>query len=173
MLTEEGKARKRQWNREVGQLIASFPPVTFGMAAGGFESTQFLMEAVGCYQNGLFLASLTCAHATCERELAGRLAHPREQAPRGWERWGLGRLIEHARQAGWHSEATLLLLTSVNEKRRTVYHFRDFGADGGLFLRTYAKRPWRGKHEISTDMHDQLRLDALEAIRAALAVRAE
>jgi hypothetical protein len=86
---------------------------------------------------------------------------------------GLGRLIQHAREQGWYAPPTLALLEAVNEKRRSVYHFRDFTAKDGLFFRTYVTRPWQGKHEIARDVHDQLRTDALEAIRAALAVRAE
>ena len=166
-------ADRQQWASEVAQVIASFPRITFGLAAGGFESGQFLVEAVACYGSGLFLAALTCAHATCERELAGRVAYRPHEAPPGWERWGLGRLIQHAREQAWHPEETLALLSSVNEKRRVVYHFRDFGPDEGLFMRTYAARPWRGKPGIREDMTDQLRVDALEAIRAALAVRLE
>ena len=67
----------------------------------------------------------------------------------------------------------MALLASLNEKRRVVYHFRDFGVDDGLFMRTYATRPWQGKTEMRADMTDELRRDALEAIRAAFAVRAD
>jgi len=66
------RALRDQWISEVGEVIRSFPPITFGLVAGGFESSEFLAEAVACHQKGLFLAALTCAHATCERKLAGR-----------------------------------------------------------------------------------------------------
>jgi hypothetical protein len=167
------RERRARWALEIDEVIESFPLITMTFVAGGQESGVFLGEAVGCYLHGHFAASLVCAHATCERELAGRVAHNPTTAPKGWERWGLGRLIQHARERGWHSDATIEFLEAVNERRRSVYHFRDFSADGGLFRRTYAARPWQGKEAINVDMSDQLRMDALEAIRAALAVRAE
>jgi hypothetical protein len=88
-------------------------------------------------------------------------------------RWGLGRLIQHAQEQGWHRPETIRLLEAVNEKRRSFYHFREFSAEEGLFMRTYASRRWQGKEFINQDMADELRADALEAIRAALAVRVE
>jgi hypothetical protein len=85
---ERRRALREQWASEVADVLNSFPPITFGLVAGGYESGLFLTESVGCYRNGLFLAALICAHATCERELAGRVAHRPAEVPKGWERWG-------------------------------------------------------------------------------------
>lgn len=174
--TSDGKSALSlpfSWSADLDSVIREFPLITLAVAAGGFESGQFLLEALACYEGGLYLASLTCAHATCERELAGRVAHAGAIAPEGWERWGLGRLIQHARTQAWHSASTLELLEAVNEKRKTVYHFRELDAEGGLFWRTYADTGWHGFRDMRADLKEQLRMDALEAIRAALAVRAE
>jgi hypothetical protein len=167
------RQRRAQWCLEVQEVTDSFPPEAWGLAAGAQESGWFLLEAVECYRQGMFLSALVNAHATCEQELAGRVAHRPEVAPRGWERWGLGRLIEHAEAQGWHSAETIALLKETNENRKSVYHLRAMSAPDSLSTRAYLRDPYYDKYEIKTRMRNELRLNALEAIRAAFAVRAE
>lgn len=172
---ESRERRARDWI-EVQKVVNTFPAEAWGLSAGGNESSWFLLQSVGCYRQGLFLASLVCAHATCEQEIAGRLAyriHKGDSAPKGWERWGLGRLVEHAESEGWYSPKTRELLKLTNENRRSVYHMREFFAPDSLFTRTYQREPFFDKWEITHRMHEQLRIDSLDAVRAAFAIRVD
>ena len=121
-----------------------------GASLRAARSLTFLHEAAECYRQGLFAAALSCAHATCEQELAGRVAHRPQSAPAGWQRWGLGKLIEHAEREGWHTPDVIALLKATNENRRSVYHLRDLSAPDSLFHRAYEREPWVDKDEIKS-----------------------
>jgi hypothetical protein len=52
------------------------------------------------------VATILCGQATCERVLAGLVSLSELPGagiigPKGWERWGLGKLIGHIRSLGW------------------------------------------------------------------------
>ena len=66
---------------------------------------------------------MLCAHASCERELAGILRWHVPAAPNS-NRWGLGRLIRVGRERNWFGADLELRLQSVNENRRTLYPAR-------------------------------------------------
>ena len=61
---------------------------------------------------GVWVATILCAQATCERVLAA-LVSLRElpgagiKGPKNWEKWGLGTLIKHVRAQGWVPEDLL------------------------------------------------------------------
>ena len=61
---------------------------------------------VDSFAGGIWVATILCAQATCERALAGILSL-RElpgygmEAPKGWEKWGLGTIMRHVRKQGW------------------------------------------------------------------------
>lgn len=166
-------ADRARWYIEVEQVVNKFPAIAWGLVAGAQESSWFLLEAVESYRRGLFLSALVCAHATCEQELAGRVAHRPNYAPKDWQRWGLGRLIVHAEALGWHSRETIALLKELNANRRSVYHLREMHAPDSLFARTYRRQPFICKNEINSRMHEELRRNALEGIRAAFSVRVD
>ena len=70
-------------------------------------SCWLLWEAtVDSFASGVWVATILCAQATCERVLAA-LISLRElpgygiEGPKNWEKWGFGRLINHVRQQGW------------------------------------------------------------------------
>ena len=159
-------------SQELASLVREFPVMTVAVAGGGHESGWFFAEAAGCYVAGLYAAALVCAHASCERELAGWVNSLGASAPRGWERWGLGRLLEYSVEVDRFPKGTAALLDEVNRKRRDFYHFRDERTPDSIVSRTYDQVTWRGKEFADADMTAQLRVDALQAIRAALDVRA-
>ena len=81
---------------------------------GGNETLWLVEEAKIAYVAELFLAALVTAHAACERELAGRLTLRLDEVPRGWERWGLGKLTEYA-QAGDFRQAPSVVRGSTQK----------------------------------------------------------
>lgn len=48
-------------------------------------------QAEAAFVYGLFLASLLCSHAACERVLGACLEEDGDSLDKGWTRWGLGR----------------------------------------------------------------------------------
>lgn len=146
--------------------------IAVALVGGGHESGMLMAEAAGCYVHGLFAAALICAHASCERELAGHLAAT-EVVPAGAERWGLGRLLQYAKEHDWYSAQTLEGLARLNARRRDLYHLRSGPGMGELFRRTYDQLPWRGKEHIAEDIERVLRAESFEGLDVALAVRSE
>ncbi len=70
-----------------------------------------------------------CAHATCERVLAGlaslhELPGHADPAPNGWESWGLGKLIGHVRRQGWIEPDVLDDVAALSERRKPFGHWR-------------------------------------------------
>lgn len=173
---EQSRLERAERTIEIERIRGDFSPLAVGLVAGGHESGRLFLEAVGCYVEGFYGSALVCAHGSCERELAGRVAHYALQSPPGpknWERWGLGRLLEHAKKQQWFSPASQVLLEEVNGKRRDFYHLHEKPGADDLFTRTYNQLPWRGKDAMYDDMTTTLRSDALQAIRAAFIVRDE
>lgn len=158
--------------RALWALLADFPPWVTGIQGGGTESSWLLTEAIGCFREGFFGATLLCAHASCERELAGRVAH-HEEAPAGWEKWGLGQLLNYAAAEEWFSTPTQALLEQINEKRRHFYHYRAFLSPESLVSRTLTQFDLHHKDEVPEHLRLVLRQDATEALRAAFLVRTE
>ena len=156
---------------DVAALVARYG-IAVGIVGGGHQSGMLMSEAFACYVRGLFVATLLCAHATCERELAGRVASL-ARPPAGADRWGLGRLLGYATEQRWYAAETLKELDRLNERRRDLYHLQGQPGMGELFRRTYDKLSWRGKHHIAEDMYSVLRVEALESLNVALAVRSE
>ncbi|WP_143626262.1 hypothetical protein [Streptomyces viridosporus] len=170
---ERTRAARAERSLEIDSLQQDFPPETIGLVGGGHESAWFFVEAIGCYLHGFDAAALVCAHASCEREIAGRVNHLGANAPRGWERWGLGALLQYAATEGWYTASSQALLEEVNRKRREFYHFRSEWTADSIVMRTYQQLPWRGKDGAREDMAQVLRADALQALRAAFILRAE
>lgn len=78
-----------------------------GWVLVGGEDAQLLWYApVDSFTAGIWVATILCAQATCERALAG-IVSLRElpgyavEAPKGWEKWGLGTMLKHVRGQGW------------------------------------------------------------------------
>jgi hypothetical protein len=106
-------------------IIRWLEPYEGGMVPGGQEAVLPLAEARDAYIYGLPLASLFASHVACERIIAGFFALlPDNAVPKGWERWGLGRLIREAHIRRWLSEELTNELMVLCERRKVVGHFR-------------------------------------------------
>jgi hypothetical protein len=166
---QDGNSGRRE---EIEELVERYGgPWIYGSSAGGFESGLLLLESVRCYRSGADIACMLCAHASCERELAGILRWQVPAMPNS-NRWGLGRLIRVGRERNWFGADLEFRLQSVNENRRTLYHLQDFNAPAGLWQRALsaAENP-ATKDDVGSAIPGTLRRDALEAIDAAFAVR--
>jgi hypothetical protein len=96
---------------------------------GGEEASLLWNATVDSFSSGVWVATVLCAQATCERVMAG-LVSLRElpghglEGPKGWEKWGLGRLIGHVRTQGWVPEDVLGEVAVLCETRKPYGHFR-------------------------------------------------
>jgi hypothetical protein len=101
-----------------------------GQILVGGEEAQLLWEAtVDCFAQGIWVATLLCAQATCERTLAGiislgELPGAGISGPKGWERQGLGALIGHVRQYGHVPADVLDAVEELCETRKPYGHWR-------------------------------------------------
>lgn len=157
---------------EVNLIVESYGgPGLYGSSAGGYENGFLIIEATRCYHLGADLACILCAHACCERELAGTLKWQHPPTP-NTERWGLGRLIRIGRERHWFDADLASRLDQLNENRRTLYHLQDFEAPTGLWRRAISRadNPVT-KHDVAEAIPGTLRQDALEALNCAFAVR--
>jgi hypothetical protein len=102
---------------------------------GGPETSWLLDEASHALVHGLWLASLLCCHAACERHLAGILSVDEESMPASWRRWGLGALLKEAHERGLVPEDLLESLDSLNETRKASAHFKPPMDDASLMMR--------------------------------------
>ena len=108
-------------------LRAGFPDGQ--MLVGGEEANLLWGATVDSFARGVWLGTLLCAQATCERTLAGIISL-RElpgygmAAPKGWEKWGLGRIIDHIRQEGWVPAEVLDETAVLCEARKPYGHWR-------------------------------------------------
>jgi len=108
--------------------------------AGGEEAQLLWYATVDSFAGGVWVATILCAQATCERALAG-IVSLRElpgygiEAPKGWEKWGLGRIVKHVREQGWVPVDVLDHVEVLCEARKPYGHWRrpfDPGTPGRL-----------------------------------------
>jgi hypothetical protein len=106
---------------------------------GGGETQWMLDEAAEALVGGLWLASLLCSHAACERHLAGILTFDEDSLPSSWRSWGLGRLLEAARGRDIVPADLWEPLETLNEVRKVSAHFKPPLHDGSLMRRALAR----------------------------------
>lgn len=101
-----------------------------GLLFVGGEEAQLLWEAtVDTFASGMWVATIVCAQATCERSIAG-LVSLRElpgygmEGPKGWKGWGFGKLIGHVREQGWVPDELLDDASQLCEARKPYGHWR-------------------------------------------------
>ncbi len=99
------------------------------MLIGGREATLLWEATVDAFVAGNWVASLLCAQATCERVLAALVSlHELPgyscTAPKGWESWGLGKLLGHVRSQGWVETDLLDAVAVVCDRRKPFGHWR-------------------------------------------------
>ncbi len=107
--------------------VGDFPN---GFALVGGEEAELLWKStVDAFTQGLWVATIVCAEATCEGTLAAivslcELPGWGVPASIGWERWGLGILIEHVREHGWVPDDVLDDVGVLCEVRKPYGHWR-------------------------------------------------
>jgi hypothetical protein len=133
--------------------------------SGGEESRLALAEAKDAFIYGLPPASMFASHVSCERELAGLMAGlPDHVAPKGWMRWGLGRLIPEAVARGWISSELATELEWLSEIRRSIGHYRRPLHEDTLTFRYVSSLFLHGEDQ---DYAEVLLNDVGRALRAA------
>ncbi len=96
---------------------------------GGQEGSLLWAATVDSFVAGNWVATVLCAQATCERVLAGlvslhELPGYSDAAPKGWESWGLGKLLGHVRKQGWIEADVLDDVAALSERRKPFGHWR-------------------------------------------------
>jgi hypothetical protein len=107
------RAAQAPLERESGWLIP-----------GGMEASWLYDESCFSYVNGIYLAALLCAHASCERVLAGCLLSCEARLPKGWSMWGLGKLAPAAQEFGLIDASLTTKLHQLSDIRKVSAHFK-------------------------------------------------
>ncbi len=137
---------------------------------GGEEANILWHSTVDTFAAGLWVPTILCAQATCERTLAGIISL-RElpgygvTAPKGWEKWGLGEIIKHVRKQGWVPGDVLDDVDVLCEARKPWGHWRlpfDAGTIGRQVAEALEAEQWVSDPEVMRE-----RLLSREALRAA------
>jgi hypothetical protein len=121
--------REARLNAVLADVRATHNPAEGVLIVGGREAQLLWYATVDAYIAGNWVATILCGQATCERVLAGlvslnELPGAGIVGPKGWERWGLGKLIEHIRSLGWVPDDLLDKVTQVCEVRKPFGHWR-------------------------------------------------
>jgi len=159
-----------QRQRALSELLGEFPPITSGLTASGHESGILYTESLA-YLNGTFAAALVCAHASCERELAGWINWLGSDAPKGWDYWGLGKLTMYAVRGGGMPQAIADTLLDVSERRRLLSHYKSDAPPTSQWIRALNQLNFFDASDFQSAFTSVLAEDALLAIRACLLVR--
>ena len=162
--------RARRWN-EIRNIQSPYESESGWLIWGGPEVAWLYDEACRDYIDGAYFSALLCAHAACERELAGSLSPYREALPRGWMWWGLGKLIPQAVQRNLINHEMQRDLENLTEIRKVSAHFK-------ILHKTPNSVPWRAstilsdnpRMEYNDAVDDIIRSDAIFAIRVATKV---
>ena len=93
---------------------------------GGPETDLLWQATLASFANGIWVATILSAQATCERTLAGLMnsVYAVNKPPRGWESWGLGRLINHLRVARLVRDELLDQVQWLCDERKPYGHWR-------------------------------------------------
>ncbi len=166
---ESRRQRAFRWS-EVRRIQMLYDNGSGRMFFGGTEVIWLYDEACHDYIDGSYFSALLCAHAACERELAGRLAACAEELPKGWMWWGLGKLVSHAVERNLTDSNIKDDLIKLTEIRKVAAHFK-------AAHKTPASVQWRvdallarqPNLEYEDAINDVMQSDALFAIRVATA----
>jgi len=88
-----------------------------------------------------------------------------DAAPKGWEKWGLGRLVPAAHERGWLSTELASDLLMLCDTRKVTGHFRLPTAQGTLDWRIAEMLPFEDDAE---NLVGLLLKDAAQGLRAAI-----
>lgn len=126
LFLQDSRSRRERVERwaEVRSIQAPYDREEGWLVTGGDEAIWLYEESCRSYVNGMFLAALLCAHAACERVLAGCLLFYEDQLEKNWIMWGLGRLIVAAFERGLIDQRMKDNLDQVTEVRKVSAHYK-------------------------------------------------
>jgi hypothetical protein len=157
------RGRAKRW-MEVRAVQARFDRDSGWLIPGGVEAVWLYEEAVRSYMNGMCMAALLCAHASCERVLAGRLDWYEVRLPKDWARWGLGRLAPAAFEAGLIDDRLKDRILHLSELRKVSAHFKPPSAPNSIARRAVELFNLHPELETEDGFDTLLRGDALAAL---------
>ena len=157
------RGRAERWI-EVRAAQARFARGSGWLVPGGVEAVWLYEEACRSYMNGMYMAALLCAHASCERVLAGRLDWYEVRLPKDWVRWGLGRLAPAAFEAGLIDERLKDRILQLSELRKVSAHFKPPLAPNSIARRAVELFNLHPDLETEDGFDSLLRRDALSAL---------
>lgn len=124
----DNDSRRRRANRwsEIRYIQMPYDSESGWLVSGGVEVAWLYDEACRGYINGSYFSALLCAHAACERALAGILSTYRDELEKGWLTWGLGKLINAAKERKVVDDQTLKDLSRLSEIRKVSAHYKEY-----------------------------------------------
>lgn len=114
--------RAERW-RELRDVQAPYDQDHW-LVPGGPECVWLYQEAESAFILGLFLSSLLCSHASCERVLAACLQEYEDDLDKRWPHWGLGPLAKSAHELQLIDDDLLTSLDQLTEARKVSAHFK-------------------------------------------------
>jgi hypothetical protein len=159
-------ARAQRW-ADLRAVQAPYDRAWGWLVPGGTEVVWLYDEAGLAYVDGLFLATLLCAHAACERVLAGCLQMYPEQPDKNWLRWGLGPLAKTAFERDLIDSALRDDLAQVTEVRKVSAHFKPPLTPNTVMLRASERAETSTAQSDDELLDEVLQDDAMFALKVA------
>ncbi|GAB3812774.1 hypothetical protein [Kribbella italica] len=160
------RTRATRWE-QLQAIQAPFESEWGWLTPGGEECIWLYHEAERSYVDGLHLASLLCAHAACERVLAGCLLSYEQELPKGWRFWGLGPLVKEAFLRKLIDSPLRDSLAEINEIRKVSAHFKPPLEANSVSSRAYHHMQATPDLNAEEAIDQVAQGDALMAFRAA------
>jgi hypothetical protein len=163
----DSRSRRRRAKRwlQIQAVKASLYRKGGWLMPGGMEASWLYDESCYSYVDGAYLAALLCAHASCERTLAGCLVSYEERLPKGWSMWGLGKLIPKAYELGLIDEPLRDQLHRLGDLRKVSAHFKPPLEPNSVTSRALREVVTDRDVENEDEYDALLRTDALMAIK--------
>lgn len=150
------KASDRQKLARSAWLNAQINPTCLYFFQDGQFSRELFQEAVSCFIDGYFIATIVLAFAFIERSIAGRLSHCGDM---GTARKSSQDLLKEARNRQWLSANEYASLDELRERRNPVTHFREHEDENRPESRAKARK---------TEMSESLEADGQAILDAAI-----
>jgi hypothetical protein len=165
----DNESRRRRANRwfEVRCVQAPYDRDSGWLVHGGVEAIWLYDEACRSYIDGAYFSALLCAHAACERVLAGYLNLHDEELDKNWLMWGLGKLMIAAEQRGIIDVGALNALDRLNQARKVSAHYKPFDTPTSVQRRAISALESYPDLDEDAVIDNIARSDALFGIRVA------
>jgi hypothetical protein len=160
-LSRKERAQRWAWVRSVQ---APYDNHSGWLIPGGTEAVWLYDEATRSYTAGLYVAGLLCAHACCERVLAGCLQWHESRLDKNWRRWGLGPLVAAAFDLQLVDVPLRDALLELTELRKMTAHFKPPLMPGSVSRRAFEAEPDADEEDV---LDQVLRADAEMALVTA------